>query len=174
MSHEKLNLRGLGFICVKLDDRNLIPRSSGVGRDYSGVWSPQDLTERPRFCYQELTVVLELMLGNMLTHSCKSKSIIYDFCCKRSFLFWEKGLSFSTDLFLLLHWNKRLWHEMEAFPPTNETIERYCCQAITSKLTQRNVKLTFKIFSKLLIFTRNASAMVTFLNRPSYSEKLFT
>lgn len=163
------------ILCVKLDDRNLIPRSSGVGRGYSGVWGTHDFTERTRFCYQELTGVLELMFGNMLTHSRKSKNITNDFCRKRNFLFWKKGLSFSMDLFLLLHWNKRLRHELEAFLPTNKTTERWHCQATTAKLVQRN-RLTFalKIFSKLLIFAPNTSAMVTFLNRPSYSEKLFT
>lgn len=120
-TNENLKLRGLDFICVKLDNRNLIPTSLGVGRGYCGIWSIQDLTERMRFCYQELTVVLELMLGNMLTHSCKSKSIINDFSCKRSFLFWEKGLCFSMELFLLFHWNRRLWHEVEAFLLTDNT-----------------------------------------------------
>lgn len=112
-----------------------------------------------RFCSQELTVVLELMLGNVLTRSCKSKSITNDFCFKKSFFFWEKGLSFSVDLFLHLNWNKRLWYEVEAFLPLTRLqrggIVRQLRQSVckeTSQIRFKNFQQTFNIHPKHLCY----------------------
>lgn len=130
--NDRLKLRGLDFICVKLDTRNLIPQSSGVGRGYAGIW---------RFDWEDEVLLSGTVCSPQANAWRCVDSFLQDQDCANSFFAieeafcFEKGLSFSVELF---HWNKRLWHEMEGFLPTEKTVKRWCCQATTPKLTQIN------------------------------------